>query len=282
MMDLTSPAVVRELIGRYGFSFTKSLGQNFITSRSALDRMLDAAALDAETGVLEIGPGIGTLTRALSARAARVAAVEIDRALLPLLSETLADCGNVQVYHADALTLDLPAFCRDALPCRRLAVCANLPYYITTPAVTMLLESGLFSQITLLLQREAAERLCALPGEDSYCAVSAIVRLFAKPHLLFRVPADCFIPRPKVASAVLSLSPLDRGLSPEQKDRTLAVLRAAFAQRRKTLLNTLSAAALCDREQALSAIRACGFRDDVRGEALCAEDFIRLAAALSE
>lgn len=279
-MDLTSPAVVRELITRHGFSFTKSLGQNFITSRSALDRMLDASGVGRDTGVLEIGPGIGTLTRELSARAARVAAVEIDRALLPVLAETLADCENARVYHADALKLDLPAFCREALPCRELAVCANLPYYITTPAVTMLLESKLFSHLTLLLQREAVERLCARPGEAGYCAVSALVRYYAEPKLLFRVPADCFIPRPKVASAVLSLTPAAADVSPERERTFRAVVRAAFAQRRKTLQNALSAAALCSREEAVAAIRACGFREDVRGEMLSTEDFCRLADVL--
>lgn len=279
-MDLTSPAIVRELITRHGFSFTKSLGQNFITSRSALERMLDASGIDHDTGVLEIGPGIGTLTRELSVRAARVAAVEIDRALLPVLSETLADCENVRVYHADALKLDLAAFCQEALPCRALAVCANLPYYITTPAVTMLLESRLFSHLTLLLQREAVERLCARPGESGYCAVSALVRFYAEPKLLFRVPADCFIPRPKVASAVLSLTPVAETFVPERERMFLNVVRAAFAQRRKTLQNALSAAALCSREDAFTAIRACGFRDDVRGEMLSTGDFRKLVDVL--
>ncbi len=280
MTDLTSPATVRDIIERHGFAFTKSLGQNFITSRSALDRMLDAAGIDSDTGVLEIGPGIGTLTRELSSRAARVAAVEIDRALIPVLAETLADCANVQVYHQDALALDLPVFCREELPCRKLAACANLPYYITTPAVTMLLESKLFSQVTLLLQREAAERLCARPGDDGYCALSAVVHFYTEPKLLFRVPANCFIPRPKVASAVLSLTPVDRGLSPAVEKMVLTAVRAAFAQRRKTLQNALTAAALCDRDRALAMIRACGFREDIRGEALSADDFVRLAEAL--
>ena len=279
-MDLTSPAVVRELIARHGFSFTKSLGQNFITSRSVLDRMLDASGIDRNTGVMEIGPGIGTLTRELSARAACVAAVEIDRALLPVLAETLADCENVRIYHADALKLDLAAFSREALPCRELAVCANLPYYITTPAVTMLLESKLFSHLTLLLQREAAERLCARPGDVGYCAASALVRFYTEPKLLFRVPADCFIPRPKVASAVLSLTPVTVDYSPAQEQMFQAVVRAAFAQRRKTLQNALSTAALCNRDEAIAAIRACGFRDDVRGEMLSADDFRQLADML--
>ena len=280
MMDLTSPAVVRDLIRRYGFSFTKSLGQNFIVSRKALDRMLDNAGISQDTGVLEIGPGIGTLTRELSSRAARVAAVEIDRALLPVLSETLADCENVQVYCEDALKLDLPTFCRDVLPCQRLAACANLPYYITTPTVTMLLESKLFSHITLLLQREAAQRLCALPGENDYCAASAIVRYYAEPKVLFRVSADCFFPRPKVASAVLSLAPVNRGLSREAEQMFFDVVRAAFAQRRKTLQNALTSAALCDRDRALACISSCGFREDVRGEMLGTEDFIRLSKEL--
>ncbi len=280
MMDLTSPATVREIIERHGFSFTKSLGQNFIISRSALDRMLAASGIDKDTGVLEIGPGIGTLTRELAMRAARVASVEIDRALIPILSETLADCANVSVYNEDALKLHLPAFCREALPCRKLAVCANLPYYITTPAVTMLLESRLFSSITLLLQREAVERLCAGPGETGYCAVSAIVRYYAEPKLLFRVPADCFIPRPKIASAVLLLLPKCEAFSPAHEKLFLAVVRAAFSQRRKTLQNTLSSAALCSREEALDVIRACGFRDDIRGEMLSTDDFCSLTNAL--
>ena len=280
MTDLTSPAVVRELIERHGFSFSKSLGQNFITSRSALERMLDAAGLDDRTGVLEIGPGIGTLTRELSVRAGRVAAVEIDRALLPLLAETLSDCGNVTVIRGDALEVDLSELCGTSLPCEKRAVCANLPYYITTPAVTRLLQSRLFSHITLLLQREAAERLSARPGDAGYCAASALVRFYAEPKLLFRVPADCFIPRPKVASAVLSLTPKPDAPSGGREQMFLTVLRAAFAQRRKRLSNALDA--VCGRDAANEAIRDCGFREDVRGEALSAEELLLLSDLLLE
>ena len=279
MMDLTSPGTVRELITRHGFSFTKSLGQNFILSRNALDRMIAASGIDSETGVLEIGPGIGTLTQAIAEHAGLVAAVEIDRALLPILAETLSAYQNVRVYREDALKLDLPVFCRDALPVSKRVVCANLPYYITTQAVTRLLESKLFSQITLLLQKEAVDRLCAHPGDPAYCAASVIVRYYATPKLLFRVSQDSFMPRPKVASAVLSLTPYARGLSEEQEQRFLEIVQAAFAQRRKTLQNALSASSFSNRERVQAAIRACGFREDVRGEALDVDDFLRLTEA---
>ncbi len=279
MMDLTSPGTVRELITRHGFSFTKSLGQNFILSRNALERMIAASGIDSETGVLEIGPGIGTLTQAIAEHAGLVAAVEIDRALLPILAETLSDYQNVRVYREDALKLDLPVFCQVALPVSKRVVCANLPYYITTQAVTRLLESKLFLQITLLLQKEAVDRLCAHPGDPAYCAASVIVRYYATPKLLFRVSPDSFMPRPKVASAVLSLTPYERGLSEEQEQLFLKIVQAAFAQRRKTLQNALSASSFCDRERVQAAIRACGFREDIRGEALDVNDFLCLTEA---
>ena len=281
-MDLTSPAVVREIITRHGFSFTKSLGQNFITSRSALERMITLSGIDEKTGVLEIGPGIGTLTRELSAHAAAVAAVEIDQTLLPLLQETLSDCENVTVYHQDALKLDLPRFCAEALPYEKLAVCANLPYYITTPLVTMLLESKCFGSLTFLLQKEAVDRLCARPGDDGYCAASAVVRYYAEPKLAFRVGADCFIPRPKVGSAVMTLQPIARNLSKTQEKLVLRMIQAAFSQRRKTLTNTFSSAGLCTREEAAALLTSCGYREDIRGEALAAEDFIKLACAMEQ
>ncbi len=230
--------------------------------------MLDASGVGCDTGVLEIGPGIGTLTRELSARAARVAAVEIDRALLPVLAETLADCENTRVYHADALKLDLPAFCREALPCRELAVCANLPYYITTPAVTMLLESKLFRISRCFCSAKLWSVSAPVPARPVTAPCLRSCGITPSRSFLFRVPADCFIPRPKVASAVLSLTPVAADVSPERERTFRAIVRAAFAQRRKTLQNALSAAALCSREEAVAAIRACGFREDVRGEML--------------
>ena len=277
-MDLTSPAVVRELIIRHGFTFSKSLGQNFIISRPALERMADAAGIDRDTGVLEIGPGIGTLTRELSARAGRVAAVEIDRALLPLLEETLADCPNVSVIQGDALAVDLEALCLEYLPCKRRIVCANLPYYITTPAVLRLLRSRLFSGITLLLQREAAQRLSAQPGQEGYCAASVMVRGYAEPKLLFQVPAGSFIPRPKVASAVLSLTPRSLFPAGRREELFLSVVQAAFEQRRKQLPNALRN--ICSREEAVEALAACGFSEEIRGEALSAQDFLNLSDCL--
>lgn len=281
MMNLTDPAYVRELTQAHGFRFTKSLGQNFLVRREILEKTLSVCAPDAETGVLEIGPGIGTLTQALAEKAGRVAAVELDARLLPILAETLSEYDNISITQFDALKLDLPAFCEEKLPTKRRIVCANLPYYITAPAVEKLLASRLFSSVTLMLQYEAVKRICAKPGDENYCALSALADFYAERTLAFSVPADCFYPRPGVGSALIHLAVREPALYPEP-DRVLSLIRAAFSQRRKTLANALANSGFCARTQAEDALIACGFARDARAETLSGSDFAYLAEKLEE
>lgn len=281
MNKLTDVSYVKALTQAHGFRFTKSLGQNFLVREDILEKTLAVCAPDADTGVLEIGPGIGTLTRALAEKAGRVAAVELDEKLLPILSETLADLENVSVTHFDALKLDLPAFCAEKLPTQKRIVCANLPYYITAPAVEKLLASGLFSGVTLMLQYEAVRRICARPGDENYCALSALADFFAERTLAFSVPADCFYPRPGVGSALIRLAVRIPALFPET-DYVLRLIRACFAQRRKTLANSLANQGFCSRAQAEDALAALGFPRDARAETLSGPDFARLADILKK
>ena len=208
MPTLTDPAVIKELLQRHGFSFSRALGQNFIINPGVCPKMAELGGAAPGVGVLEIGPGFGVLTAELCRRAEHVVSVELDRALLPVLAETMAEFDNFEVVQGDVLALDLAALCREKFGEGRAVACANLPYYITTPAITALMESGAFEHITVMVQKEVAERICAAPGTSAYSAFSIYVQYHAKAEILFDVPADCFVPRPKVDSAVLKLTPL--------------------------------------------------------------------------
>ena len=281
MNDLTSPHYIRELAARYAFHFSKSLGQNFLIRSDILDKTLACCMPDIHTGVLEIGPGIGTLTCALAARAGKVAAVEIDRTLIPILQETTGGIGNISIIQHDALKLDFAAFCEAQLPFPRRIVCANLPYYITAQAVEKLLFSQLFESITLMLQYEAAKRICARPGDPSYCALAAVTDFYAERHIAFTVPADCFYPQPGVSSALIFLK--SRPCLPYTDARyTVRVIQAAFSQRRKTMANALANARICTRQAAEEALAACGFAQNPRAELLTAQDFANIAAYLQQ
>ncbi len=281
MNRLTDLSYVRALVQAHGFHFTKSLGQNFLIREDILEKTLDVCAPDRDTGVLEIGPGIGTLTAALAEKAGCVAAVELDERLLPILAETLADYENVSVTHFDALKLDLPAFCAEKLPAEKRIVCANLPYYITAPAVEKLLSSRLFASVTLMLQYEAVRRICAVPGDENYCALSALADFYAGRKLAFSVPADCFYPRPGVGSALIHLAVRKPELY-EDPDFVLRLIRASFSQRRKTLANALANSGFCPRARAEESLEEIGFARGARAETLSGPDFARLAAALQK
>ena len=232
--------------------------------------------------MLEIGPGIGPLTRELSARAGRVAAVELDKALLPILAETLADCPNVEIIPGDVMKLDLAELIGSRFTGFTVKVCANLPYNITTPVITKLLEADRFRSITLMIQREVARRICAAPGTSDCGAFSLFCQYYAQCELLFEVPPDCFLPAPKVTSAVVQLIP--RAVPPVEgsPDAIFAVVKAAFAQRRKTLLNGLSAAygSQFSKDRLRQIMADCGLPENVRGEQLGLEQFSALAKAL--
>jgi len=281
---LTDLRTIRELLDRHGFSFSKAMGQNFLTAAWVPERIAAEAELDAGTGVLEVGPGIGALSAALSARAGKVLCVELDRTLEPVLRETLGGKPNVELLFGDALKLDLRALVREHFPNLRPVVCANLPYHITSPLLTAFLEAGCFETVTVMVQREVAERLCALPGMAAYGAFSVFVQWHCVPSILFDVSPGCFLPRPKVTSSVVHLR--IRGAHPAEVHSEalfFRVVRAAFSQRRKTLANALAAGlAGLSKPEAEAAVAAAGFDKRVRGETLGIPGFAALSNYLVE
>ena len=281
-MELTNPGQIKALLQRHGFRFSKSMGQNFLTAAWVPVQIAEAAGLDAQTGVLEVGPGVGCLTEQLSLRAGKVLAVELDKALQPVLAETLAGRDNVEMVFGDVLRQDLPALVRERLAGLRPVVCANLPYNITSPLLAAFLEAGCFETITVMIQREVAQRLCARPGTASYGAFTVFVNWYAVPEICFDVSPGCFLPQPKVTSTVLQLR--RRSAPPVAvRDEKLMfrLVKAAFGQRRKTLLNALSAGMGDYSKSDLAlAIAACHLDDRVRGEALDLPTFAALSDAL--
>ena len=281
MPALTDKAYVESLLARHGFSFSKALGQNFLLNPTVCTRMAAACGIGKDGGVLEIGPGIGVLTRELSRQAGRVVAVELDRRLEPILRETLDGCDNVEVCFGDAMKLDLAALIREKFGDRPVAVCANLPYYITSPMIMRLLESRLpIQSVTVLVQKEAAARLCAQPGTRESGAVTLAVAYYAQAEQLFHVSAGSFLPAPKVDSTAISLH--IRSCPPVETDpeRLFAVIRAAFGQRRKTLGNALQAAGY-DKAAVAAALAALGLPVSARAEQLTLEQMAALADAVT-
>lgn len=279
-MDLTSPRVIRDLCEQFGFTFKKGLGQNFLTSDAVLKKI--AGAIDAENGVLEIGPGFGVLTRALAEHADKVVSIEIDDSLLPVLEYTLQDFDNVRVIHGDVMKTDLKSLIESEFPSGRVSVAANLPYYITTPIITRLLEEKLpLDSIIVMVQKEVAQRLCAVEGTKDYGAVTLLCRYYTEPEIITKVPASLFVPPPKVDSAVLRLKVLD---SPSVKvmDEKMffKTVKAAFAQRRKTLLNCLCSAFPCSKDDMQSLLKDCGVEPSRRGETLSINEFAAVSDAI--
>ena len=283
-MDLCDIREIKALLARHGFRFSKSMGQNFLIQSWVPRDIAAASGAGPGVGVLEIGPGIGPLTDRLAGLADRVAAVELDRSLLPVLAETMAGHDNVEIVPGDILKLDVPALVGEKLAGLTPIVCANLPYNITTPVLTALLEARCFASITVMIQREVARRICAAPGTPDYGAFSVYCQVHAGTELLFDVPPDCFLPAPKVTSSVLRLTP--RPLPAELEDAAFffRVVRAAFAQRRKTLLNALGAAfgGQVSKEELAGLLAGCGLPPDVRGERLGIPEFAALARALRQ
>ncbi len=285
-MDLCDINQVKALLARHGFRFSKSMGQNFLIADWVPREIAKASGADKDDAVLEIGPGIGCLTQELAKRACKVAAVELDRSLLPILKETLADFEHVQVIPGDILNMDLPALVSKDLSARAdTLACANLPYNITTPVITALIESGCFPRITVMIQKEVAQRICAQPGTKDYGAFSVFCQYHTRPEILFEVPPECFIPAPKVTSAVVRMtcrSPQEKEKMTDNPDHLFQVVRAAFALRRKTLLNSLSAnlGGQHTKEDLARAIAACGLPADVRGERLTIPQFAQLSRSL--
>ena len=278
-MNLSDINTVRALLQKNGFTFKKSLGQNFLINPAVCPAMADAAC-DNQTGVIEIGPGIGVLTAELSARAKRVVAIELDERLKKILPATLSDCENVEIIYGDVLNTDLKKLITEKFSdCERVAVCANLPYYITSPIVMTLLESRLpIDSITVMVQKEAAERLCAKVGTRQAGAVSVAVSYYSEPEILFEVDKNSFMPPPKGDSAVIQLyirnkAPVKGG----SEENFFRRVRACFAQRRKTLVNTVSSAAGIDKENIKKALTQLGLSETVRGERLTLEQLAELS-----
>lgn len=277
-MKLTDIGTVKELMGENAFK--KQFGQNFLISESVPRRIAEAGACE---GVLEIGPGIGTLTRELCAKAKKVVAVEIDTSLLPILDKTLADFDNVTVISSDVMKVDLSALVKEHFAdCESVAVCANLPYYITSPVIMKLLESGVkFASVTVMVQKEVAIRLAAPAGHETYGALTAAVSYYGQVKKLFDVPAGCFMPKPKVDSAVVKISLYEKPPVDADKDTLFKVIKGAFAQRRKTLLNSLSTVVgHIPKAELGEIIKSCGFPETVRGETLDIAAFAKIASAI--
>ena len=278
-MNLTDYGEIRALLSRHGFRFSKSLGQNFLTAAWVPERIAESAQLDEGTGVLEVGPGIGCLTEQLARRAGKVLALELDKALRSVLPETLAGYGNVEILFCDALKQDLPALVQEHLPGLRPVVCANLPYNVTTPLLTAFLRADCFETITVMVQREVARRICAPAGSDDYGAFGIFVQWHCETEILFDVPPSCFVPQPKVTSSVIRLRRRSEPPCAVQDEELLfRIVRAAFNQRRKTLVNALCAGLDgLSREDAEKVLKNCSFDTKIRGEAVDLGGFAKIA-----
>ena len=281
-MNLCDYNTIRDLLARHGFHFSKSMGQNFLIDPEVPRRIAEASGADAGCGVLEIGPGIGPLTAELAQRAGKVVAVELDRALLPVLAETMAPYPNVEVVPGDVLKLDLTAIAAEKFQGLTPIVCANLPYNVTSPILEKLVESPCFTAFTVMIQREEARRLCAPQGSSEGGSFSPFLQYYMKPELLFDVPPEKFLPAPKVTSAVIRCVRRERpAVDVADEGFFFKVMRGGFLLRRKTLANSLSAALPgIPKESIQQAIADMGLPAAVRGEQLTLEDFAALSAAL--
>ena len=283
MGPLTNRAVIRQVMEKHGFTFSKALGQNFIVNPSVCPRIAEEGGAAPGVGVIEIGAGIGVLTAELACRADKVVCIEIDSRLLPILAETLGEFQNVTIRNEDVMKADLPAIIAKEFPGMEVVVCANLPYYITSPILMSLLEQQLpIRSITVMVQREAARRICAPPGSRESGAISAAVRYYSEPRILFPVSRGSFLPAPEVDSSVIRLDVLSApAVQVKSQETFFAVVRGAFSQRRKTILNTLSAALGLTKEELRPLLEAAGVSPSVRAEELTLPQFAAISDQLS-
>ncbi|MBQ1441560.1 MAG: 16S rRNA (adenine(1518)-N(6)/adenine(1519)-N(6))-dimethyltransferase RsmA [Clostridia bacterium] len=285
MSSLSDIGTIKAIMQRHGFSFSKGLGQNFLVNPSVCPRMAEMGGANADSGVLEIGPGIGVLTAELARRAKKVVAIELDDRLIPVLDETLAEFSNVNVIHGDALRLDLAGIINDNFAdCRNVAVCANLPYYITSPIIMALLESRLpVSSVTVMVQKEAADRICAPVGSRESGALTVAINYYSQPRMLFRVSPGSFMPPPKVTSAVIRMDILPE---PEydvgDEEIFFAMIKAGFSQRRKTLANSLTSGGFLSKEQAATALADADIPPNSRIESLSMDKLAELSVAIQK
>ncbi len=279
MINVCDIQVMKPLLAQHGFHFSKAKGQNFLIAPWVPESIAEDSGVDAQTGVLEIGPGIGPLTQQLCLRAGKVCAVELDTRLKPILEKTVGEFENLEILWNDILKLHIPALVQEKFSGLRPTACANLPYYITSPILTALLEAECFDQVTVMVQKEVAQRIAAKPGSSDYSAFSVFCQYYAQPELLFDVPAHCFMPQPKVTSAVITLRPYQQ--SPwkiDRKDIFFRTVKASFAMRRKKLLNGLASGfPELGKTGIANVIAACGFDENVRGETLDIDGFAAIA-----
>ena len=282
-MNLCDYSEVTRLLNAHGFRFSKSMGQNFLIDPEVPERIADSAGLSDACGVLEIGPGIGALTAQLCERAGSVVAIELDKRLVPVLADTLSEFDNVSVLNGDIMKMDVNALISEHFFGKTAHVCANLPYNITTPVLTKLIEAEGISSITVMVQREVAQRICAAPAKSEYGSFSVFVQYHADTEFLFEVPPQSFMPMPKVHSAVITITPKEkRPLDGAAERMFFRVTRAAFAQRRKTLLNALSAAFgdKLEKDEVSEVIKLAGIDPQARGETLSVERFCALSGQI--
>ncbi len=286
MANLGNPKNTIEVLNKYKLVFQKKFGQNFLIDTHVLDKIIRAAEITDKDLVLEIGPGIGTLTQYLCENAREVIAVEIDRQLIPVLKDTLSAYNNITVLNEDILKVDLNALVKERNEGRPIKIVANLPYYITTPIIMELFEKHVpLSSITVMVQKEVADRMQAKPGSKDYGALSLAVQYYAEPHIAANVPPNCFMPRPNVGSAVISLKLHEKSiLDVKDEELLFKLIRASFNQRRKTLVNGLNnfTGLSFTKEQIITALKAEGLNENIRGEALTLSQFAGLANRLKE
>lgn len=285
MATLGIPSNTIEILKKYNFSFQKRFGQNFLIDTHVLEKIVDEAGIDEDDCVLEIGPGIGTMTQYLCERAGRVIAVEIDKALIPILNDTLSSYSNVEIINEDILKVDITNLCNKYNSGRPIKVVANLPYYITTPIIMGLFESGCpLESITIMVQKEVADRMKCGPGSKDYGALSLAVQFYSSPEIVAYVSPESFIPKPGVGSAVIRLTRYEKPpVEVDDEKYMFALIRAAFNMRRKTMVNSLMSGNLgLTKEEILEAIKNLGLSATVRGEALTLEEFAALSNILSK
>ncbi len=284
MENLSNISVIRDVLSRHGFSFSKGLGQNFLINPTVCPRMAELGNAQPGWGMIEIGAGVGVLTAELAQRADKVVCIEIDSRLLPILDETLAEFDNIKIVNEDVLKVDLHRLIAEEFGEMPVAVCANLPYYITSPIIMNLLESRLpISSLTVMVQKEAAQRICAQPGSREVGAVSIAVRYYCEPQVLFQVSRGSFMPAPDVDSTVIRLDiRKEPPVQVKKESDFFRVVKAAFSQRRKTLSNTLSSGLSLSKAQANELLEKAGVAANLRAEQLSMQQFADIANALSE
>lgn len=278
---LYSPSYVKEIIDKYNFRFSKGLGQNFLIDGNIVRKICEEGEVSKEDDILEIGPGIGTLTEELSYKANKVVAVELDKSLFPILDETLAGCNNVEIVPGDILKIDLPKLFSEKFESENIKIVANLPYYITTPIIGRLLEEELdIDSILVMVQSEVAERMKASPGTKDYGSLSVFVQYYTDPEIVLSVPKTAFMPRPNVDSAVIKLKIRKEKIELKDRETFFKVVKAAFSQRRKTILNSLSSGLKTDKATIRAILEKADIDPKLRAENLTIEDFSKISAIL--